>query len=330
MTLDEFNQQLTLMENNLMAMYKQKSLLVAARETLRFQYATSLKSQWNAILSNMIQQSFSQNNAHGMDLVNAITGTIQQNIPMTDLLGNNIIGWGGNPMNVGSGGGVPSAGFLSPLDNLLSKPFNSPTNPDQSPAYKLYGFSPQGWGKNADDILNQYFLAPLNMNYGGTATFSLPPTIDWIKQRFSSEVFGPYIDEAFPYALSVLSGTYPSGTLQGVINDLKATLRQIIIATQNAIQLQVLIDAAATDLSTFVAAFSQFGATLDVSQILLGLQNAAELAAFPPPPPPPIPPEVLAVVPVSIIPLAPVSTSKLPWIFGAAVLGLLAMAGKKS
>lgn len=331
MTLDDFNAQLNNLEKTLLSYYKQKSLLISARETLRFQYVSSLKTQWNDLMSAMNQQLYNQNNSYSMELLHRIIGLIQNNIPMCDLSGNQIAGWYINPLDPSNNPSFINAGMLSPIENILSKPLFSATALDQRPAYSINGGLPYLGGISVNSMIEKYFLPTANMNYGPDFPFSIPPTIDWAIAKFQSLPIYPFIADAFPVTLSVLSKTYQAGTLQGLVNSLRETLRQIFTYTQNLVSLQNIIDSSENDLSTFVANFSSFGSTLNVSQILLDLQNAALAANNPPPAPAHAQPEVVSVIPepiaTSVVTPAP---SKLPWIAAVAVLGILSMVGKKT
>ncbi len=333
MTLDQFNQQLSDMENTLLGYYKQKTLLVAAREGLRFQYITVNRAAWSKLLGLMFQQGFQQNDSGGVDLLGSIVQFIQSNIPMTDVNGNPSTDWLGiNPGSPGGGGGsgVSSAGFLSPIENILSKPFFDATNPNQNPAYIVYG--PDYWSNPTDWILNPSRVDVLDRQGiagGGNLPFTIPPTAEWLANFYIGNPNHLAYVTSYPYMASVISANYTGvGTIQNVIQGFRDSLSQIISKTQSLIQLQTKIDSAVSDLTNFVSSYAAFGSSIDVAQVLLDLQNAASNASAPVPPPAPAQPEVLSQDPQPIT-APPAPSSKIPLIIGGILIAALTMGNKK-
>lgn len=341
MTSLEFNAQLDALEKALIAQYKQKILMMAARESLRFQYATSQRAKWNALSQVISGLGFTQPNSNGSVLLSSILSNIQGAIPMTDMDGVPSQGWLGlNPGNAGSGGGAPNAGFLSPLENLILKPFNKASNPDQRPAYKIYGkdfLSASTLASLMPYIFPDNRLKTTDRVKGGTIPFSIPPSLDWcINFYYNTPTIKNYLAASYQYAADILSQTYAPGSVAALVQEFKSLFDQIVTQTQNVIALQRQIDVSETDLSNFVGTFKEFGSTLNLAQILLDLQTAAQLAAYPPPPPPPPPPVLVSVIEpppaplvLAEIPVVAPPASKLPWIAAAAVLGVMVMGSKK-
>lgn len=363
MNQNDFTNQLGYFKTNLIALYKQKSKLIAQREALRFQYLTSMKAQFGSVLAAMMQQVYVDQSAGGLKLVGAVMGFIQNRIPMTNMQGQSLQGW---EMNPASPGGPHGAGFLSPIEDIISNPFDASQSP--KPAYQIYtvaywekvgsGSQPvvdfffirwddfysnsgsvyrsQSWFNGVQDINGDM------SNVGKVVTFSLPPSRAWYNAFLATQNI--YTTDknlmlnSSDYASQVLTANYPAGNLVDVLSMMRQAFSDIVNKTIAVIQLQITIDNAQTELGSFVTQYQEFAGTVDMSSLFLDLQTEADKADVPPPPPPVPEPQVL---PVNVIlvdnsaqepvlePVVAQKSSINPWLIGAAVVGTILMARKK-
>ncbi len=318
MTTAEFNSQLDTMEKGLMNLYRNKIKLVSIRESLRFQYVSAMRAKWDAVLGAMYSAGYMEGNSFGVQLLTAILPYITIGIPMVDMNGNPSSGWGTNPNNPGTGGNVSGAGFLSPIQNIISKPFYSLENStDQRTALKIYGIG--YWNEPVENILGVYFFGARF-----TTLQDIPPSADWVQNALVNNQALTRFETSYPFIVDVMTKDFPQGSFKGVIAEMRDLLSQIIAKTQYILTVQEQIDAAEKSLSDFVGDYQAIGGAVDVAALLLQLQAEAERADVPPP----VEQAQAEVLPIAIP--QEEKSMKLPWILGALVAGVWIMGKKKA
>lgn len=300
-----FEAQIAAFKSELITLYKRKTKTLSDRETLRFQYLTQGKAKFNSIVSAIYSKLYLDKNADAQQLVDILIQNLKIGIPMTTLDGVTVYGW----LPTVVLGGRFELGILSPSDQILSKPFNAESDPDQRPAYKIFSdfFLNQF---DTDLMLGNSFL-PRNQIYDPEVQhylgFPIPLTrryVELILRNPDSPLLSQY-----DYVSSLFSESYPQagGSLYDLVEWMRKAFSDIAHQTVALVQIQLKIDELETALTDYVNEYSKYsGLSLNASDILRGFQDDSAKSEE----------EVKTVVPVSV----PEQKSKLPWI--AAALGI--------
>lgn len=300
-----FEAQIASFKSELITLYKRKTKTLSDRETLRFQYLTQGKAKFNSIVSAIYSKLYLDKNVDAQQLVDILIQNLKISIPMTTLDGATIYGW----LPTGVLGGRFEIGFFSTPSQLLSDPFNGPSDPDQRPAYKMYSdyFLNQF---DTDLMLGNYFL-PANQVYDGNAqkslSFPIPLTLRYVELLLRNSD-SPLLRQ-FDYVSSLFSESYPQagGSLYDLVEWMRKAFSDIAHQTVTLVQIQLKIDELEMALTDYVNDYSKYsGLSLNASDILRGFQDDSAKSEE----------EVRTVVPSSV----PEQKSKLPWI--AAALGI--------
>lgn len=319
-TAQQFDEQLSYFKNDLLSLYRQKAKLIAARESLRFQYLTQGKAKFNSIISAIYNQAYADKNDQAVELLEIIIGTLRTGIPMVLMDGASVSGWGAN---VYIFGGRHQVGFLSPISHYLTEPFGYEQDPDQRPAYQLYGeamvsMTPE---RIITDFFLPYFVQVYDQQTGVYYPFAgFPPDENYVKlfleQRYPQNAG---LISQYPYVKSLLETSYPQagGSLADLVSWIMTSLKDIVRQTQQIIKLQFTIDGAENALINFVNEYAaQTGAALNASDVLKDLFEESQKAEE-------IPEAIEQMVEETGAPPIEEPKSKLPWIAAAAGLFML-------
>jgi hypothetical protein len=308
MDQSSFDAGLSSYKSTLTPMYKQKAMLIAQREILRFQYLTGMKSQVEQITGAMYSQSMLDQNADGLNALTSLVAVVKKRIPMSDMTGTPLPGWAASP-GPGTGASGVLLSVLCPIEEFISKPWSQPTAPIQLTALQNYpgNYFAQGLSPG------QYLAGPFY--------FFSPPDAFSIKNIGSRSS-----DAAINYALNIASLTYNGITLSGVMTAAQNLWASLSNKTIFILNLQSQIEAQETALSTFVSQNQDFAGGMNALQVLADLQAQSDSAATPPPPPP-----APVVLPLASTPPVTVTGPPNTWmdVVAAAVAGVLMM-GKKN
>lgn len=307
-----FNQQINYLKDSLLGLFKQKTQIIAQRESSRFQYLSSMKLAWSSLLSAIMTQMSIANNPQASNAINFILSYIQQRIPMTTIGGANIQGWATNPNSPGSSPSVNGAGFLSPTENLIITPFDPVSG---KPAYQIYSSS--YWTNNSP----QQVVASTFISTGANAlTFvsgipsstsdrtdvgqyfymGWPPSLSWLR-AISGVTNASIVEANYDFLINILMAQYNGNDINTQLGLMRALYSDIITKTQSLLQLQVQIDLQVSGLNAFVSQYQAYAGGVDVNSIITDLQNQADNAnVTPPPPAPDTSGVVVAAVPVSV------------------------------
>lgn len=283
-------QQLAVYKDILIGLYRTKTKAIAERESLRFQYLTGMKSKLSGVISAIYARVFSDQNTDGEELVRAVIALIQQNIPMVSMNGGQLPEWAQNPHQ---SGGRLQPGYLSPITHLISEPYNEPSNPEQSPFYKIYGPSYLVNDAMTSTVIDYYFLPAhymsiqgMDNNEGQVLNFSIPPSLAWAESYAKARMSHTYfpVEAAHQYLVNVLSTNYPAGNLSDLIEQARLLLSDIVEKTKNIIQLQFDIDQAENDLGILVSEYKDYLGSETFESILEQIRREAEMSEMLPRP----------------------------------------------
>jgi hypothetical protein len=274
----EFDSQLSFYKTTLLNLYKQKTKTIAEREGLRFQYLTSMKAKLSNIQGAIVAQAYADKNYDGTMLTIYVTTFILSHIPVVTLNVGPTTSYGPNIYGLG---GRLQLGMLSPITHWLSEPFSDPSNPDQAPAYKMYG---QAMINNkTSDLMRDNFIDGVSVhaldenNNDQLYSFSIPPSLGWVvgmitKFRASN---GLELISSYPYMADLVSRTYPAGNLREAVEQAGDMLETLLEKTKTVLKIQLDIDQTETELLQFVDQYKEYASKPSV-EILHEIQFEAE------------------------------------------------------
>ncbi len=260
---NSLNTQLVDFKNTIIGLYKLRTKLIAERESKRFRYITDMKAKLSSISSQIYNKLYADRNYAAQDLFNEVFSKFAQNLPMVDLQGRVA---DGNGNSLYALGGKYNVSFLSPIAHILNSPYDDSTS---DPMYKAYGqylvsITPES-------VMNQFIFNRMPSFYNDAyQDLTLPPTRQWVEGLQLNQT-GTNLDE-FDYLMSVMN----SYGLFEQLGTIYQTLENIILLTQDIINVQFQIDQTEESLTLFLNEHSEFSGGLSSSQVLQEIRDQAE------------------------------------------------------
>lgn len=326
-----FQDQLLVYKNLLIKLYRQKASVSSEREALRFQYIAGMKAKINSAIGDMLASSYITISSFGTiendSLLRLLLNLVRSQIPMSDMSGVKLGEWGNIPGYVG---GRLNVSFLSPLIDILVTPFDDQRySTNTTPAYKIYSstFARSQWS-DPNKFVDDFFLhLTLNQAGGiGVARISIPFTKEFVESYLRVYAKPQGLISQFDQVNIDIQKPLASGKVfKEIIDEARELLFNIIVKTQQVVQIQLDIDTAEADLADLVETYKEsYAQGIILGDYLKELEDEANK-------PEPVEIPAVASTPVEVVSeqVVPVEApkSKLPWI-AAAVAGAFLLTRK--
>lgn len=292
----EYFQMLNSFKYTLLNLYTNKTKFIAERETLRFKYMTQDKAKLLNIKQAMYDELIANNESNAIVVFNFVMSLILQNIPMYQMTGAMINGWGRFAGSASEGVGKVSLNdmgefwrgysvgssegsvlsYLSPIAHFF-QPLLVDRGPDGNEPFYKYDYLTFVKNKTSPDrVLAGSFLGQKSFDPASSLAIEFPPRYEYVQSIAASQ--NRHINQ-YDYMLvqEILKMTYPVGNMKDVLVNMMDELRRIVELTFIILDVQIEIDAVESELANYVSQYAgQVGESLAASDLMKDIQLAAD------------------------------------------------------